>query len=378
MAKTLSTAGNLDTIANPGPYQYIIRKKIGYTGANQLLTTISAPTYSTLTINSYTDSNINTADTAHVYSIQLVANNGQDTLCLASEASSVYLNLAPSDNALTLTWNFDVPWSNYRYDVYRFNTQSLWDSIATTTVKTYKDSNLVNGRQYCYKIKAYGQYSDVTLQRPLINWSEEKCGVPQDLTAPCPPQLTINSNCNTESNNLIWTNPNLSCADDVVSYNVYYTSTQDGDYQLLITIQGATNNSFLDDTLDNSIAGCYYVTAVDSFGNESQPSNIVCVDNCPEYELPNVFTPNGDGQNDYFIPLPYKYVKDIDLQIYNRWGEVVFETTNADILWDGKHKLSKQLCSDGVYYYVCVVNEIRLAGIKKRTLTGFVQILTKK
>ncbi len=49
-----------------------------------------------------------------------------------------------------------------------------------------------------------------------------------------------------------------------------------------------------------SFAGCYYVTAVDRSGNESRPSNTVCKDNCPYYELPNVMTPNADGKNDLF------------------------------------------------------------------------------
>ncbi len=46
------------------------------------------------------------------------------------------------------------------------------------------------------------------------------------------------------------------------------------------------------------LAGCYAVSAIDSFENESAFSAKICVDNCIMYELPNVFTPNGDGIND--------------------------------------------------------------------------------
>src|SRR5690606_12422741 len=48
------------------------------------------------------------------------------------------------------------------------------------------------------------------------------------------------------------------------------------------------------------LKGCYYITALDRSGNVSEPSNVVCVDNCPNYELPNAFTPNGDNTNDTF------------------------------------------------------------------------------
>jgi len=106
-------------------------------------------------------------------------------------------------------------------------------------------------------------------------------------------------------------------------------------------------------------------------------SNIICLENCPTYELPNVFTPNGDNNNDFFIPFPYRQVESIDLKIYDRWGVLVFETTDPDIMWDGRDRNSGKLCTDGVYYYTCRVNEIRLQGIVPRQLKGFVHLFGK-
>jgi gliding motility-associated-like protein len=101
------------------------------------------------------------------------------------------------------------------------------------------------------------------------------------------------------------------------------------------------------------------------------------VDNCPEYELPNVITINGDGVNDFFKPIKNKFVKDIDIKIYNRWGTLVFETTDPKILWNGTVIQTKMLCSEGTYFYVCQVNEIRVGGIKERYLKGFIQVFIK-
>ena len=102
---------------------------------------------------------------------------------------------------------------------------------------------------------------------------------------------------------------------------------------------------------------------------------IICTDNCPEYELPKIFTPNGDNLNDQYIPVKNKYIKDVDFVMYNRWGEIVFETSDPALKWDGKSKQMKQPVSDGTYYYICTVHEIHYYGIKERKLKGFVQIL---
>jgi hypothetical protein len=144
-----------------------------------------------------------------------------------------------------------------------------------------------------------------------------------DLTPPCPPTLAINNDCELPLNTLTWNNPNNSCAHDTWRYNIYFTDSLGGEPVLIFTITGAGDTVFTH-TDGSSVAGCYVVTAIDSTGNESAFSNQVCGDNCPDYTLPNVFSPNGDRVNDHFIPFPYRGVKEIDLQVFNRWGQVVF------------------------------------------------------
>ena len=83
-------------------------------------------------------------------------------------------------------------------------------------------------------------------------------------------------------------------------------------------------------------------------GYESQ-SNEYCFIAEPTNYFPNAFSPNNDGINDYFeyrfrYPIAdneyinSSYVKSINLQIYNRWGNLVFETDELDFKWDGTHR----------------------------------------
>jgi gliding motility-associated-like protein len=234
----------------------------------------------------------------------------------------------------------------------------------------------VNGTEYCYKVLSKGKYSDPTIVSPLLNWSQEVCATPVDISPPCQPELFLEANCASSTVKLIWKNPNNYCCDDAVMYKIYFKAAQETNFSLVDSITIIADTVFVFDG-NSSIAGCFAVTAIDSFGNESSTSIEYCTDNCPEYELPNIITLNGDSINDFFIPVKNKYIKSIDLKIFERWGSLVFETEDPKINWDGKNIISKNICSNGTYFYFCTVNEIRLNGIKTRELKGWLQIIDK-
>jgi gliding motility-associated-like protein len=126
----------------------------------------------------------------------------------------------------------------------------------------------------------------------------------------------------------------------------------------------------------SSLAGCYYVTAFDSLNNISAASNTICVDNCPIFELPNTFTPNGDGQNDVFRPFPTaRFIAKVDFVVYNRWGGLVYETHDANLNWKGKNSNGDDV-AEGVYFYECKVYEQRVEGtiLREDVLKGFIQV----
>ena len=64
--------------------------------------------------------------------------------------------------------------------------------------------------------------------------------------------------------------------------------------------------------------------------------------------IPSAFSPNGDGINDYLVVLG-KGIKSIDMSVYDRWGEKLYTTKDADKPWDGTYKGAK--CAAGVYAY---------------------------
>ena len=67
-------------------------------------------------------------------------------------------------------------------------------------------------------------------------------------------------------------------------------------------------------------------------------------------DIHNVFTPNGDGINDNFYFGEFA-MESVDVYLYNRWGELVYNWNTLDTHWDGRG-LDGQDLPEGVYYYV--------------------------
>lgn len=365
-----------DAVLYPGPYRYLIYRG---QGTSSSLTLID----STATINdtTYTDNLLNTKDFQYFYRVDMynLTAGARDLMGKSTVASSVFLNLIPSDNQITLAWSESVPWTNTQHVIYKQNPITfVFDSLDITSNSTYVDTALVNGETYCYQVKSIGSYSSSGLISPIINFSQENCAEPIDNVKPCAPLLTIEAVCDTQQNKLSWINPTtLNCDNDILGYNIYKADSVSEDYYLVASLTDGNLLSFIHENLA-SIAGCYVITAVDSVGNESVFSDSVCVDNCPNYSLPNIFTPGSDGFNDVFKPFPYRYVESVEMKIFNRWGNLVFETTNPDIMWNGKNQKGGAMSSDGVYFYVCTINEKYLEGIRSRLLKGFVHLLRNK
>ncbi len=373
----------LDTIAFPGPYQYKLYRADGFENPVTLAFESSIEAEIENLTTDYIVTDVNTVDTAQTYRVDLYS--AGELAAKSNNASSLFITLTPNDNQISVDWEDHVPWINFQYDIYRqTDGTGAFELISTTDEMGYVDTALVNNRNYCYYVVSHGSYMAIEESDTLINYSQQECSQPYDRTPPCPPVLSGDGDCKTFDVNLTWTNPNVECpaTDDALQYNVYFTPVEGGEFELLQTISGSELTS-LDLVFDNSIAGCYAITALDSLSpwpdgtivqNESEFSNIICFDNCPVYSLPNVFTPNGDGKNDYFKPFPYRSVESLEFTVFNRWGSIVFQSTDPDILWDGTNKDTGKPVTDGTYFYTCKVFAIRLTGLDPINLSGYITI----
>jgi hypothetical protein len=105
----------------------------------------------------------------------------------------------------------------------------------------------------------------------------------------------------------------------------------------------------------NSIAvnepGIYWVAATTPGSNCQSIDSIEVRSNC-YINIPNAFSPDGDGMNDYFIPreLLSSGVTKFSMQLFNRWGEMIYSTEQLDGRgWDGRYNGKPQPM--GVYVY---------------------------
>lgn len=365
----LMNVGNFDTVAFTGPYRLDLKYKTGGV-FKTIFTSIANSVFQLGT--SYTHTTVNTTLDSNQYYIEFTA-TGTLSIGASQKATSVFLTARGSDRKIDLTWKSKTPWKNYKYTIFRKTVSAtVFTALATTTATNYSDKNrVVNKNTYCYYVLAEGEYSDPSILRPLLNASEEVCATAIDLTPPCTPTLTVDADCPSGFVSVEWKNVRPLCSDDVIEYVLYYKSTIDEPYQKVFE----TDSTFYVYDGTSLISGCYAIQARDSAGNLSAMSQDFCIDNCPEFELPNVFTPNGDGVNDFYKAVKVRQVKEIDLAIVDRWGNLVYKTKDPYFQWDGISTQNKQALSEGTFFYVCNVYEPRVKGTVKRVLKGTVQLI---
>ena len=365
----------LDTIPANGPYEYIIYRATGTGGTNY--TQIKSIKTADLNDTTFTDVSINTQSTGYIYRIELW-NDAPGNRFLVGEpaySSSVYLSIAPGDRKAIFTITRNVPWINNRYDFFRLNEITLaYDSVGTTNQLTYSDIGLENGKEYCYYVKSVGGYLADDMPKNLINLSERVCVTPVDNEPPCPPLISVRTQCDSLYNTVSWTITDDECNSDIAGYKIFYKLTTEENLSLLIDIDDKNIFSYKHYP-GEVIAGCYAVSAYDSIGNESEKSVMVCIDSCNFYEIPNVFTPNGDDINDKLVAKTSGLVEKIDFRLFNRNGMELFRTEEPRIEWDGTYK--GKIVSPGVYFYQCDVFERRISGLEQFHLSGFVHVITE-
>ena len=96
--------------------------------------------------------------------------------------------------------------------------------------------------------------------------------------------------------------------------------------------------------------GCTY-----SFDGPVYLEHVLDIDG---FFIPNVFTPNDDGKNEEFrIPSPYHLCIDYTVNIFNKWGDLIYTMTNETPNFTGLWQNGSQVVSEGVYYYTLEVKD---------------------
>jgi len=414
----------LDSILFPKPYSYKVFRFESYYSNNELYKSdIISDTF-------LLDNNINTDENIYNYRVEVFSNSDTVPIDISSHASTVRLELNGSQNSINLSWDFDVPWSNssslypmhyiYRNNIFGYPEAQyvLIDSVNViengfnyNDDGSFEDIKLDENKFYCYYVVTSGSYENDKLPELkdikdlLKNKSQKICAQTNDLTPPCSPvnfkisddytceNYFSDKNCSIKDfeNRIEWNIQDDPCSSDSKFYNIYFSERLDKEFYLI----GSVNNNFFVHKNLTNFKGSYYVTSLDRSGNESVPSDTITRDNCPKYILPNVFTPNNDGKNDYFTPFyndgsisdfDYlncpRFVRSVKISIVDRSGKEIFSHDSEEnpvdgiyINWDGKNNNGKEV-PEGTYYYVANLKfDVLDENQSEKEIKGWVQIL---
>lgn len=124
----------------------------------------------------------------------------------------------------------------------------------------------------------------------------------------------------------------------------------------------------------------YTLTVTDGCGNNISAGPEKVYVQCPVIPT-NVFSPNGDGKNDQFEIINLEEYPNASIKIYNRWGELVYQSDNYQNDWNGKHYKNHKDVPEGVYFWIVSPNSTKYPyqndgkDKQKYTLNGNVTIV---
>ena len=211
-----------------------------------------------------------------------------------------------------------------------------------------------NGNTYTYNWSPYTYLSNSTIINPVAN---------------PPGDFTYNVNikdkvCNNDSNFsvMVIANPlpilNATKSNDITCSIPTAKLNVTGAIQYTWDPSSTLNNLFIPNPVANPVINTeYIVTGVDSNGCKGKDKITVLASlGNNTFNLPNAFTPNGDGKNDCFGLKGFGSSQKIYFIIYNRWGEKVFETNDINTCWNGQYKGHLVESGNYVYYITAKTN----------------------
>jgi gliding motility-associated-like protein len=394
---------NINLTDFPKPHTYRLARAENFTGLTNYTRFATVFNENDTT---FTDKNLNTED--KVYNYRVIFLSQGKIIDSSTVASSVRLTATASSTNVSLAWQYQVPWNNqsqeykrhyiYREKLTQANSFDLIDSVDVSSgnlryVDTGRFQNLPlqKGKTYCYYVETRGTYNNKQIFAPLSNKSQKMCGAVRDSIAPCAAtgiQLAplncdaneINTICGevNVANVLNWqANLSQNCDRFISGYRVYFSPNATDSLKLLTEIRTTANQASYTHAGLKTFVGRYAITVLDTANNESPLSNIVERENCePFYSLPNVITLNGDGKNDTFRPICYRFIEKVEFEVYNRWGVKIFEKSDdVEIRWAGVNQDNSPV-SAGLYYYVAKITYKTLKqNNQQKVVNGWIKVL---
>lgn len=319
------------------------------------LTTVPASPYSDLAV---------TCRTTYCYRLTSNYANGSRSLS-AEKCGETFSSVIPTAihnttavvgvHGVELTWQQDPSFTAENYTLFRRPVSGMFSPIGNTSTTTFTDNNYSTSEPTCYRIN----YRDV-----CGNNSNPGLDV-------CP--VVLNGTLNSDNSvNLSWS-AYEGWLNGVHHYEVDKFNLSG---TLLQTFNTGITTSLLDDAADPlNQAYRYVVRAIANDGGlGTAMSNEIQIIKEPKLYYPTAFTPDGQGpaQNEVFRVFG-QYFASFELRIFNRWGELLFVTTDIDQGWNGRYQGRDQ--PEGTYVFIA-----RITDMVGRTFTrsGSVVLLRKK
>ncbi|MBI1182928.1 hypothetical protein GC194_01560 [bacterium] len=336
---------------------------------NNLIKTLKVGKTRSDSIFNFQDTNIGCDTTIYEYYINAISKDLSYSSTSNSDTAMgidrgrpdpVYLSSASvlSHNlGVRLKWNKSLNYDARTYNIMRkkFNETdySLVKKSEVANTSDVDSTNLDNFSNYCYQIAV-----------------EDNC----DNIGPASNEACILSlyGGNLKGANSIKWNEYVNWQDSVDHYEIY-RSTDSSGFEFVANIDSRFT-AFVDTGLNDSfMTYCYRVKAMEQKGGENAVawSTTICITQEPLIYIPTAFTPDmSKGLNDAFGPKGAFIPNIYTMRIYNRWGQVLYET-NRGVPWDGR-TVNQEFVPLGVYLYYI---ELTTTNGETYTKTGSVMVL---
>jgi gliding motility-associated-like protein len=309
--------------------------------------------------------------TNYYYRIKTVAQDADTSKYSWSDTSGatpVYVSSLPGTNIVRATvlndryvlvqWNKQAYDVSFKYLIYRMRDDELVATFYKEVSDTFLLDDNVSVDEHSYSYFVY---------------LKDACG---GISLASNAAKTILLNVDLVRNNkglydpIIFYSKYREWMNGVKDYDVFFYYDSLGAYNKLTTNSSADTVFVHEYMMLPQRNYCYSVIAKELDGNNSvSQSNITCIGTEPRVYVPNVFTINGDAINDRLV-VGGLFIEEYKINIFDRWGNKVFESNDRDISWDGSFN-GKPMPS-GVYVYVI---EVIGRSKQKVELTGTVTLI---